>query len=305
MAKVTLEDISSGHAATTLINANNTKVETAFENTLSRDGTGPNQMNANLDMNGFRILNQGNPLSISGFNWEGSWTTSTSYSAGDVVETGGSAYVCVVNHTSGTFLTDLAAVKWQLVAEASFPSQSGKQYYILSTDGVSASWVTSTSFIRTLLDDATAAAARATLGVSYGPAFSAIATSTQSIVSGSITQVTLTEEFDTDNCFASSRFTPNVAGYYLISGILSANATNLSSIAAYIYKNGVAYRSGDFSQFSPISSSVQVSVAALISFNGTSDYVDLRGIASGTSPSFDYASSSDTSVLSGFFVRPL
>lgn len=57
MAKLTLTDITSGYALTTTVNANNALIETALENTLSRDGTAPNTMNAVLDMNSFNINN--------------------------------------------------------------------------------------------------------------------------------------------------------------------------------------------------------------------------------------------------------
>lgn len=63
MAKLTLNDITSGYSAPTRINANNDAIETALENTLSRDGTSPNQMEAHLDMNGYRILNISSPQS--------------------------------------------------------------------------------------------------------------------------------------------------------------------------------------------------------------------------------------------------
>lgn len=43
----------------TAVNANNDTLEAAFNNTLSRDGSSPNQMNADLDMNGNDILNVG------------------------------------------------------------------------------------------------------------------------------------------------------------------------------------------------------------------------------------------------------
>lgn len=57
MAKITLNDISSGYLSNSTYNANNTTLEAAIENTLSRDGTAPNQMGANLDMNSYRITN--------------------------------------------------------------------------------------------------------------------------------------------------------------------------------------------------------------------------------------------------------
>ena len=57
MAKLTLTDISSGYQSLSTQNANNDLVEAAVENTLSRDGTGPNTMNAQLDMNSQRLVN--------------------------------------------------------------------------------------------------------------------------------------------------------------------------------------------------------------------------------------------------------
>lgn len=64
MAKLTLTDLANlqnENTAVAAINANNTSVETALENTLSRDGTTPNQMEAVLDMNSFQIINLPEP----------------------------------------------------------------------------------------------------------------------------------------------------------------------------------------------------------------------------------------------------
>lgn len=48
------------------------------------------------------------------------WATGTSYHAGDVRNNGGAElanqYICVTDHTSGTFATDLAAGKWQVLS---------------------------------------------------------------------------------------------------------------------------------------------------------------------------------------------
>lgn len=57
MAKLTLNTVQNGYSATTDINANSALIEEAFENTLSRDGSSPNTMQASLDMNSHRILN--------------------------------------------------------------------------------------------------------------------------------------------------------------------------------------------------------------------------------------------------------
>ena len=63
MAKLNLNDIVTEFASNTAINVNNQTLEAALENTLSRDGTGPNALNAGLDMNGNGILNVGPPSS--------------------------------------------------------------------------------------------------------------------------------------------------------------------------------------------------------------------------------------------------
>jgi hypothetical protein len=57
MPKVTLTDIEAGYQLKEAYNANNDRLETAIENTLSRDGTTPNQMEAQLDMNSNKVIN--------------------------------------------------------------------------------------------------------------------------------------------------------------------------------------------------------------------------------------------------------
>ena len=58
-------------------------------------------------------------------NWEGTWATATAYSLRDVVVDGAAGastdnlYICIVAHTSGTWSTDLAAAKWELMVNVS------------------------------------------------------------------------------------------------------------------------------------------------------------------------------------------
>lgn len=52
-----LESLTNEQSALSTMAANNAATKTALENTLSRDGTSPNQMAANFDMNSFEILN--------------------------------------------------------------------------------------------------------------------------------------------------------------------------------------------------------------------------------------------------------
>lgn len=163
-----LADINVISQSGPTINANNDKIETAFDNTLSRDGSSPNQMNADIDMNSNDLLNVGlintTSLTIQGQDvsaliaasvtavnaaiaasasqsaaassasaaagsaaavasqlanlpeWKGPWVTATAYELGDLVQESGNTYICVTAHTSGTFSTDLSAIKWQIFA---------------------------------------------------------------------------------------------------------------------------------------------------------------------------------------------
>ncbi len=103
-----------------------------------------------------------------------------------------------------------------------------------------------------------------------GPAFSAYAASAQSMTGAEITKVNFgTEEFDTNNNFASSRFTPTVAGYYQINAQV-ITGTAQSRLIFYIYKNGSLYKTGnDLS-----ATAYGTTMGTLVYMNGSTDYVE-------------------------------
>ena len=111
-----------------------------------------------------------------------------------------------------------------------------------------------------------------------GPAFSAYQSATQTqIAAATQTKILFqTEEFDTNNCFDSSRFTPNVAGYYQINGGLVWSSTVTQSMIN-IYKNGSAYKRGQWFGGGNGSGSV---VSSLVYLNGTTDYIEIYGFTS-------------------------
>ena len=66
--KITLSnvaDLTQSITAATTINTNSAIIQTAMDNTLSRDGTQPNQMGSNLDMNNNQIINLPAPASAN------------------------------------------------------------------------------------------------------------------------------------------------------------------------------------------------------------------------------------------------
>lgn len=73
---------------------------------------------------------------------QGPWATATAYIAADIVSKNGGSYICVVPHESDDFDTDLAAGKWQVLAEGA--AASAVDYQCFSVPGaanVAARWI--------------------------------------------------------------------------------------------------------------------------------------------------------------------
>lgn len=80
-----LSTLANAASAIATINSNNDKVEAALDNTISRDGSGPNMMEADLDINSHRLLNVGDPVDdTDGVNFGNLKTLVNAY-AGDIV----------------------------------------------------------------------------------------------------------------------------------------------------------------------------------------------------------------------------
>jgi len=108
--------------------------------------------------------------------------------------------------------------------------------------------------------------------VGNGPAFSAYPSVDQAVVTGSGIKVNLgSESFDTNSNFASSRFTPSVAGYYFFHGVIGMTVGDAEDLWALIYKNG--FPSADGARIN--GQSYSASVSGLIYMNGSTDYAEL------------------------------
>lgn len=62
MPKISLPTIESGYLSTEALNQAFSDITTAINNTLSRDGSSPNQLEADLDLNGHALLNVGSDI---------------------------------------------------------------------------------------------------------------------------------------------------------------------------------------------------------------------------------------------------
>lgn len=121
----------------------------------------------------------------------------------------------------------------------------------------------------------------ATQGVGGYPAFHATAGGAQTVSNGVNTKITLTEDFDTNTDFSSSRFTPSVAGYYQINGaVWSTAGTSMTYAGALIYKNGSSYSLSYGAAYTTTAANGIVS--DIVYLNGSTDYVELYGRANGS-----------------------
>ena len=113
------------------------------------------------------------------------------------------------------------------------------------------------------------------LASTLAPAFGAYPSAGTSTPNNTQTKILFqTEEFDTNNNFASSTFTPTVAGYYQINAAIGPPTFTSGYHFASIYKNGSLYKSG---QLAYVASSIngQVVVSSLVYCNGTTDYIEI------------------------------
>lgn len=111
------------------------------------------------------------------------------------------------------------------------------------------------------------------------PAFSAYGNSGTSLINNTDTKIIYdTEEFDTNNNFASSRFTPTVAGYYQLNACVLINLSS-GILGIMLYKNGSRFRYGVQTINTTLYAGATFST--LVYANGTTDYFEVYAINSG------------------------
>ena len=106
-----------------------------------------------------------------------------------------------------------------------------------------------------------------------GPAFSAYPSSSQTGLTANVWTKVLfgTEEFDLNSNFASSRFTPTVAGYYQVAAAIQTLGVAPCQVMVATYKNGILYKVGQ----NPATYSYGTNITNLVFLNGSSDYLEI------------------------------
>lgn len=131
------------------------------------------------------------------------------------------------------------------------------------------------------------------------PAFSAYQSVAQTgITAATPTTITFTSvSYDTASCYntSTSRFTPNVAGYYLVTAFVSfPDAGGTNGLATLIRKNNGTLTWGASSR--GVNGQIYAgSLASTIAYmNGTTDYLDVAGYFGTAGTGSTFASSSQT-----------
>jgi hypothetical protein len=136
-----------------------------------------------------------------------------------------------------------------------------------------------------------------------GPAFSAYASAATTLTQNSFVKVLFaTEAFDTNSNFASSRFTPTVAGYYHITGTIAADVTGVPAVLlASIFLNNSRFKDGSFSAINNAQGGWSTT-SSVIYLNGSTDYVELYAYIGGITSITTQASQNATH-FSGALIR--
>ena len=132
-----------------------------------------------------------------------------------------------------------------------------------------------------------------------GPSFKATMSAVTAISNAGATKLVLnTEEWDTNSNYDSAtnyRFTPTVAGYYLITGSMFMSTATTARVGVAIYKNGSEH-AWQFTAGVSSGGGANPQVSTIVYANGSSDYFELYAAQ-------DYTSSvnaSNNSVLTWF-----
>ena len=127
-------------------------------------------------------------------------------------------------------------------------------------------------------------------GAGARPTFKAYPSANTTPSGGVWTKVGLnTTAWDTNSFFdtTNNRFKPTIAGYYQLNGTLSGRCGSNTKIGAALAKNGVVTPYEAIAVMTqPIDIDAQVFISDIVYFNGTTDYVELWGYSTGSSPTF-------------------
>lgn len=279
MTKVVLSNVANlqdESSATNTINVNSGLVSAAFDNTLSRDGTSPNQMVANLDMNSNQVINlpaatfTTSPVRKAEFD-QAVFGTGNGNVVGPAGATAGA--IAVYAGTTGQSISQITVVpvsqggtngSTAATARTNLGVAIGSNvqawdtdldaYAALSSAGLVSRTGSGTASVRTLtgttgqltVTNGDGVSGNPTLTIGAIPSFLVHKNGTDQTTISDVTPTALTwstEVFDIGSFFTSNTWTPP-AGKVMLTG--SAYATGTLSITSFhkliLYKNASPYK---------------------------------------------------------------
>jgi len=138
------------------------------------------------------------------------------------------------------------------------------------------------------------------------PTFSAYGNAAQTLTAGVYTKATLgSEDYDTNNNFASSAFTPTVAGYYQLNLKLSiASTTSVTRVIADFRKNGNGAINGRALDLSLAFGTFGIlSATNLMYFDGVGDYCEIWVYLDGVGTLTISSNDKNTTFFQGSMIR--
>ena len=127
-----------------------------------------------------------------------------------------------------------------------------------------------------------------------GPTFKAYKSAAQNSVThnGGVKVTFETEVWDSDSCYntSNSRFTPDVAGYYLITAQLEiSHAVDEARVMGMLYKNGSIVAEGNNSSGNDNGVYPSSRSTWLVSLDGDDDYVEIYTYGSNAGSAYNFA----------------
>ena len=181
-------------------------------------------------------------------------TATTSVSSGVASTTQGSL---ILHNTSANSTTVKSSNSASAAYTITLPTTAGTVGQVLTTDGAGVtSWATP-------------------VGVSARNA------SDQTITGSTFTKLTLgTEDWDTNGWFTSGVFTPQQAGYYLLTANVNVTSSQMSRFSTWFYFNTTYILALDI--FPATGGSGAATASAMVYFNGSTDKVEVQVYLTGT-----------------------
>jgi hypothetical protein len=138
------------------------------------------------------------------------------------------------------------------------------------------------------------------------PTFSAFGAAAQNISTATFTKVTLgSEDYDTNSNFASSTFTPTIAGYYQLNLKLAvAGATSLTRVIGEFRQNGSGAVNGRCLDITAaLSTSAILNATNIMYFNGSTDYCEIWVYLDGVGQMSVSSADKNTTFFQGSLLR--